>query len=482
MKHAEMHGGGHGAVGHGATEHSRMLEDMHQETIWALFVNIMLGAWLVSAPFALGYFGDLAGIDAARVTTERQLATIAERNAWMAWSDIVSGTLVMILGTLSLSRRHGWAQWGVAFVGVWLLFAPIVFWAPAPVMYLNDTLVGVLLVAFSVLIPMMPGMSMEGMMGGPDVAPGWDYCPSTAAQRAPIVALAFIGFLISRYLTAYQMGYIEQAWDPFFGRGTETVITSGVSKAWPIPDAGLGAIAYSLEVLMGVMGDKRRWRTMPWMVTFFGILVVPLGVVSIYFIIIQPIVIGTWCTLCLVAGLAMVLMIPYSLDELVAMGQFLVHEKRAGKSVWRAFFMGDEMPGGRDDASPGFRGGPVAAALDMARGVSLSWPLVLACAIGVWLMFTRLTFGTGGSMASSDHVVGALVVTVSVIAMAEVARPLRFINAFFALWLIAAPWLLDGASGAATVASVVAGIALGVLSVPRGPVNDRYAGWNRLLF
>jgi len=47
------------------------------------------------------------------------------------------------------------------------------------------------------------------------------------------------------------------------------------------------------EILMGVMGDRRRWRTMPWMVTMFIIVVVPLGVVSIYFIIIQPIVIGT---------------------------------------------------------------------------------------------------------------------------------------------------------------------------------------------
>ena len=43
---------------------------------------------------------------------------------------------------------------------------------------------------------------------------------------------------------------------------------------------------------MAVMGTRDRWRTMPWMVTFFGILVIPLGVVSIYFIIIQPIMIA----------------------------------------------------------------------------------------------------------------------------------------------------------------------------------------------
>jgi hypothetical protein len=27
---------------------------------------------------------------------------------------------------------------------------------------------------------------------------------------------------------------------------------------------------------MGLMGSPARWRTMPWMVTFFGILVIPL--------------------------------------------------------------------------------------------------------------------------------------------------------------------------------------------------------------
>jgi len=84
--------------------------------------------------------------------------------------------------------------------------------------------------------------------------------------------------------------------EPFFAdrgglNGTETIIASDVSKAWPIPDAGLGAVTYMFEILMGVMGDRRCWRTMPWMVTMFIIVVVPLGVASIYFIIIQPIVI-----------------------------------------------------------------------------------------------------------------------------------------------------------------------------------------------
>jgi hypothetical protein len=46
------------------------------------------------------------------------------------------------------------------------------------------------------------------------------------------------------------------------------------------------------------------------------------------------------------------------------------------------------------------------------------------------------------AIANSDHLVGALIITVAVCAMAEVARPLRFLNVAFGFWLIAAPWLL----------------------------------------
>ncbi|MGH6783786.1 MAG: vitamin K epoxide reductase family protein, partial [Sphingomicrobium sp.] len=246
---------------------------------------------------------------------------------------------------MSLSPRLAWAQWANAVAGVWLLFAPLVFWAPSAAVYANDTLIGALVITFAILVPMMPGMSMAGMMDESDLPPGWTYSPSTYLQRLPIIALGAVGLLISRHLAAYQLGHIDGAWEPFFagagGRnGTETIITSDVSKAWPVADAGLGAVTYMFEVLMGAMGDRRRWRTMPWMVAVFGFTVVPLGAVSIYFIIIQPIVIGTWCSPCLLAGIAMLVMIPYSLDELVATGQYLVQSHRRDEPFWRTFFKG----------------------------------------------------------------------------------------------------------------------------------------------
>lgn len=466
-------------------DYQQMMQDEHQQTLWVHYVSIMLGLWLITGPFALGYLSShVADANQLRVMAERGLAAPELRNLWMTWSDVASGVLIVVFGMLSASpsRRYPWAQWANATVGFWLLFAPLVFWTPLPVAYANDTLVGALVIAFSVLIPMMPGMSMEGMMGGPDIPPGWAYTPSSWLQRMPIAALGLFGFLISRYLTAYQLGHIDAAWDPFFGKGTMTIITSDMSRAWPIADAGVGGVAYMMEVLMAVMGDKRRWRTMPWMVLMFIILVVPLGGVSIFFIIIQPIWIGPWCTLCLVAALAMAIMIPYSLDEFVAMGQFMLDARRKGKSLWRSFWMGDAMDGGSEDHAKGFTGSFGGMVSEAARGVTAPVTLLVSTMIGAWLMFTRLVFDSTGAMANSDHLVGALVVTFSIIALAEVARAVRFINVAFGAWLIAAPWLLTGAGSTAAIANgVISGILLILLALPKGTIKNSYAGWDRYI-
>jgi energy-converting hydrogenase Eha subunit A len=91
-------------------------------------------------------------------------------------------------------------------------------------------LVGALVIAFSILVPGMPGMRM---LPRPEIPPGWSYNPSAWLQRAPVIALGLLSFFIARYLGAFQLGYIGQVWDPFFGDGTQRVLTSSVSRAWP---------------------------------------------------------------------------------------------------------------------------------------------------------------------------------------------------------------------------------------------------------
>ena len=218
---------------------------------------------------------------------------------------------------------------------------------------------------------------------------------------------------------------------------------------------------------------------MPWMVLALAFLILPLGVVSIYFVIIQPIVIGTWCTLCLVTALAMAIMIPFSLDEFVAMGQFLTDSHRAGKPFWRTFWTGGAMDGGSEDHARALLAPKSQMFAQSARGVTFPLALLASCAIGVWLTFTRLSFGSSGTMANSDHMMGLLVVTFSIIAFAEVARSVRFLNVPVGLWLIIAPWLINGsASPLASWSSVIAGLLIIGLAVPRGSIKNSYGGWD----
>ena len=469
-------------------EHAEQMRAMHFGKLWVHWLVIGLGLWLATAPFAFGSFGQSEFSSAVlRITEDRNLWDPAVRSVLTGWNDVACGLLIMLFGLVSLSPRGGWAQWANTCIGIWLLGAPLLFWTPDAVVYANDTLIGALVIALTILVPMMPGMAPEGMMDEGDVPPGWSYSPSTYVQRMPIIALGAIGFVLSRILTAYQLGHTDGVWEPFFGapsalNGTEYIITSEVSKAWPVADGGIGAMSYMFEILMGAMGGRARWRTMPWMVTLFGIVVVPLGVISIYFIVIQPVVIGTYCTICLLAALAMLIMIPYSLDELVAMGQFLAWNTRRGRPFWRAFFRGDALPGSGKDRYHRFDRPLGELASSAARGVTIPWTLVASVLIGIWLMFSRLAIGTEPPLADSDHMVGALVITVAVIAMAEVARPLRFLNCLFGLWLVIAPWLLGGGSLITNVSGVAAGMMLIALSLPRGVRSDEHYGtWDRYI-
>ncbi len=479
----------------GMDEHMHMMERRRLSTLWCHFANMLLGFWLLTAPFIFGYLTIApTDLDLARLAAERQIPEVSTRALLMTWSDLVSGSLIVLFAVLSL-KRISWAQWANAAMGTWLMFAPLLFWSPSPASYGTGLLVGGLVITFSVLVPMMPGMSMQGMMQKGALPPGWDYNPSTWLQRLPIAVLAVVGILLARYLAAYQLGHTESVWDPFFPaypleptpnpaglNGTEHIITSDMSRAWPVSDAGVGVMAYMLELLMAVMGDARRWRTMPWMVAAFGIIVVPLGVISILFIMVQPVFIETWCALCLLQALAMLIMMPYSLDELVAMGQFLKDAKRRGKPMWKTFFQGDAMEGAVQDDTPEFEGSVRHMSLKGLRGVNPAPALLALCAIGIWLMFTRLIFGTEGALANSDHLMGSLIITVSVLAMAEVARTLRLLNVLIGLWLMAAPWLLDGGSTVANIGGLLAGILVVALSIPKGAIRNQYAEWNKLIW
>lgn len=138
------------------------------------------------------------------------------------------------------------------------------------------------------------------------------------------------------------------------------------------------------------------------------------------------------------------------------------------------------QPAGARDEHAGFDAPIRAAVASALRGVNLPWTLVVSAMLGAFLMFTRVFFGTVPPMADSDHLVGALIVTFAVIAMAEVGRPLRFVNVAFGLWLMIAPWLLDGAGAFASWIGLLIGLAVVLLSLPRGKRSgEHYGSWDR---
>ncbi|GBE18668.1 UDP-glucose 4-epimerase [archaeon BMS3Abin16] len=416
---------------------------------WTQIPIFILGLWLIVTSFTFTY-----------------------SNAALMWSDIISGFLLMVISAAAFRTGRVWTLVANSLMALWLAFAPLVFWTPVAAAYLNDTMVSALVIFFAIIVPMMMRMP------GDEVPSGWNYNPSSWLQRAPVIVLAFLGFAIARYLAAFQLGHIQWAWDPFFGVGTVKILTSNVSRAFPISDGGLGTVAYMIEFLMGFMGDTRRWRTMPWMVTLFGILIVPLGIVSITLIILQPIVIGYWCTLCLVTGLGMLVMIPFTLNEVAAMILFLILSRRAGRSLWRTFWLGGNALE-EDDLTPHR---PLPAGLkEMFWGVTVPWNLLVSAVLGVWLMAAPAVFKSMGWAAHSNHLLGALVVTVSIIAFAEVVRPLRFINIGLAIGIILAPWLAGGGTLPSSLNALFVGLLIIVLSIPPGKIKNTYGSWNSLI-
>lgn len=437
----------------------------HREFLWAPFLTMAMGIWLAASP-----------------------AMITYNSAPLIWSDILSGLAVALLGYLSLSWKLRLARWGNAAIATWVMFAPLAFWAPTGAVYTNQTLCGAVIFGLAVMARPTPGVQNAAAVTGPTIPPGWDQSPSAWIQRVPIIALAVVGFMISRHMAAYQLGHIDAVWEPFFSgmpgnakNGTEEIITSDVSEAWPVPDAGVGALTYMLEILTGIVGSSRRWRTMPWLVLIFGIMIVPLGVISITFIIIQPIVIGTWCTLCLIAALMMLLQIPYSVDELLATIQFLIRRKKKGRPVLWVLFRGDTDDGPTERIEDDFMQPPGNIIREMVYGgMTFPWTLLVSAALGVWLMFTRVSLGTEGNLANADHVLGALVITVSIAALAEPIRTVRLLNLCLGLAIALMPFIVE-ATLVQMIADIVVGLAVAALSLPRGRVDHRFGNWSRHL-
>jgi hypothetical protein len=485
LQESQRHGNGHDA--------HQILVRHHRQTLWIPWTLILLGAWLLAAPFSFGYGNAELWVDPSGgrgVWFAETETYTASRATLMIWSDVISGALLIVLGWRALRPDRPVSWWAACFVGIWLVFAPVLFWAPTAAAFLNSSVVGLLVIALTILIPGMPNMA-SFMHMGPPTPPGWSYNPSSWPQRSILIVLGFAGLVISRYLAAFQLGYIDWVWDPFFGfeGGTEPVLNSDLSHAWPISDAALGTVAYSFEFLMGFMGGPARWRTMPWMVTLFGILVIPLGLAHIALVMSQPVMVQHWSTLALAAAAVMVPMITLTVDEVVAMGQHVRQAARRGDrdgSWWKVFWLGGTAEGAQPDERTPDIGElperPTAVIGSSLWGAGLPLNLVAVAALGVWLLFAPTVFGVeiGEAAAGVAHIGGALVLVVAAMALAEVIRVVRLANVAAALGIVVAV-LFSGPPVPYAAAVIGTAVAVAVLSLPKGPVHDTYGTWNRVI-
>lgn len=75
---------------------------MSDDQRWPDWVNLVLGGWLIAAPFVgIGASGDVA-----------------------AWNSYVSGTVVAIFAIAAIARPQMWEEWLNLAVGAWLILAP----------------------------------------------------------------------------------------------------------------------------------------------------------------------------------------------------------------------------------------------------------------------------------------------------------------------------------------------------------------------
>lgn len=133
--------------------------------------------------------------------------------------------------------------------------------------------------------------------------PGFGSNPSRWSKRLVVLALATVGGGVSVYLSLYQFDIIATVWEPIFGKGSHCVLKQSAIARWsPLPDAAVGAAVYFFEAVLDLIGSADRWKTKPWAALATGAVAFALGAGGVVLAVCQPLMCGTFCTLCLVSA------------------------------------------------------------------------------------------------------------------------------------------------------------------------------------
>lgn len=408
--------------------------------LWTFYALMFLGLWLIAAPSTFGF-----------------------QNQPTIINHYICGFLLTLFSWNGRKQTKAFIIWTIALIGIWLQFAPLIFWEAQSVAYLDATFVGSCIIVLSIVLYHWPGTLADHEA---KIPPGWSYNPSAWPQRFVIAFLVLICWFIARYLAAYQLGYIQNVWDPFFIPGTESVLTSSVSKMFPVSDAGLGALAYTIEFFSVCIGGKNRWHTAPWIVFVFGILVIPVGLVSSILIILQPLSVGTWCSLCLITALSMLIQMPFAMGEVAASIQFLRHSKE--HSFFVRLFKGGHCGDCKlDKKTPSMEASFYKIMQSALSGITFPWNLVLSSLLGILLMSFPGIFDLKGILYIFDPILGALITIVSVLSFSEYLRNVRYLNLISAVLLFCMSWW--------SITHVLLAGAILLLSFRKGPIREKFS-------
>jgi hypothetical protein len=106
--------------------------------------------------------------------------------------------------------------------------------------------------------------------------------------------------------------------------------------------------------------------------------------------------------------------------------------------------------------------------------------LLMGIALGIWLMASPAVLNYTGAARISALVVGPIAASVSWIALSEVTRSLRRIDAVLGLWLIVAGLILQQPIGT-RINSIIVGLLLGVVALLPTRISGSYGGgWKTL--
>src|SRR4051794_10414411 len=101
--------------------------------------------------------------------------------------------------------------------------------------------------------------------------------------------------------------------------------------------------------------------------------------------------------------------------------------------------------------------------------------LLMGIAFGIWLMASPAVLDYAGTARIAALVAGPIAASVSWIALSEVTRPVRRLNAVVGLWLVVAGLVLRQPSWAG-INSIVLGLLLGLAALWPTRINGRYGG------